>query len=123
MSANDLKIQTQNPSLRSATGQVTWNQPTTRDVRSNFSNGLEPTATFTPRAGRLRWTSILGGLTVVLLLPVLAGCGSDEDNPSVPTSLAPAAGTAPAGAGVPLEPGSNLPPVEGDDETITTSTG
>lgn len=68
---------------------------------------------------------VLFGLAAIVLLVVMAGCGGDAGDPSVPTSFAPPAGTTPAatpGAGVPLEPGSNLPPIEGSDEIITTST-
>jgi hypothetical protein len=69
---------------------------------------------------------------MVVVIPLgVAGCVSDSDSPSVPTTLAPRTGTVPpatVGAGVPLEPGSNLPPVEGDDEegddeVFTTTTG
>jgi hypothetical protein len=75
---------------------------------------------------RSRLAPVVACVAAAVFPVVMAGCGGESDNPAVPTTLAQPTGTAPAvtvGAGVPLEPGSNLPPVEGDDETIPTSTG
>lgn len=82
-------------------------------------HGARPsTATVTAnrQSDRIRWMSVVAGAVALVFLPVVAACSDDAD-PSAPTSVAPPVETFPAppsGAGVPLEPGSNLPPGAGD---------
>ena len=69
-------------------------------------------------------SSVWAGAAVAVVLLVTAGCGDDAGAPGAPPSVAPPTATTPAisgGGGVPLEPGSNMPPDESDSNTIATN--
>lgn len=93
------------------------------DPTNRNSDDLGPAigrATTQRHPDRVRWGAALAAAAAFVMLPALVGCsGDDADDPSAPTSTVAAVDSLPdqpSGVGVPLEPGSNLPPGDSEGE-------